>query len=287
MIRTKVYINKINESRHTLVKTNSQSGINNDSNSDVNPFQIFMLILSLHVVISSILQLVFDLSANVSEILTSVDNIICLFFFTDFIIRFNQAENKLKFMKWGWIDLLSSIPMVEQLQFIRIIRIARILRAFQQIRSSKIMFKMIFEHRFKATFSLVSAVSFVLVTFGAIGILLLEQGQPGSNINNGIDALWWSFVTITTVGYGDYYPVTTGGRIIAAMLMTAGVGLFGTFTGFISSWFVDGGEQTEQQNPKADKLYGEITELKQDIAELKQLISQQYPARGEHRNSDI
>jgi len=117
------------------------------TNNDVNPFQIFMLILSLHVVVSSLIQLIFPLSSNVSEILTSVDNIICLFFFTDFVIRFYQAENKLQFMKWGWIDLLSSVPMVEQLQFIRIIRIARILRAVQHIRSSKLVVKMIFEHR--------------------------------------------------------------------------------------------------------------------------------------------
>ncbi|PKH06519.1 ion transporter [Moritella sp. Urea-trap-13] len=246
------------------------------SNSDVNPFQIFMLILSLHVVVSSLLQLTFTFSSSVTEILTSVDNTICLFFFTDFVIRFYQADNKLQFMKWGWIDLLSSIPMVEQLQFIRIIRIARVLRSIQHIRSSKILFKMIFEHRFKATFSLVSAISFILVTFGAIGILLLEQDQIGSNINNGIDALWWSFVTITTVGYGDHYPVTTGGRIIAALLMTAGVGLFGTFTGFISSWFVDGGDQATKQQALTDSaLHSEITELKQDIADLKLLITQQ------------
>ncbi|CED60029.1 ion transporter [Moritella viscosa] len=237
-----------------------------------------MLILSLHVVVSSLLQLVFTLSSNVTEILTSVDNIICLFFFTDFIIRFYQAESKLKFMKWGWIDLLSSIPMVEQLQFIRMIRIARILRAIQHIRSSKLVLKMIFEHRFKATFSLVSAISFVLVTFGAVGILLLEQGQIGSNINNGVDALWWSFVTITTVGYGDYYPVTTGGRIIAALLMTAGVGLFGTFTGFISSWFVDGGKESKiEQTSNVNTLHTEVMALKQDIAELKMLLRQQPP----------
>ena len=248
------------------------------TNNDVNPFQIFMLILSLHVVVSSLIQLIYPLSSNVSEILTSVDNIICLFFFTDFVIRFYQAENKLQFMKWGWIDLLSSIPMVEQLQFIRIIRIARILRAIQHIRSSKLVLKMIFEHRFKATFSLVSAISFVLVTFGAVSILLLEQAQIGSNINNGVDALWWSFVTITTVGYGDYYPVTTGGRIIAALLMTAGVGLFGTFTGFISSWFVDGGKESKiEQTSNVESLHTEVMALKQDIAELKMLLRQQHP----------
>jgi len=260
------------ESVRTKIKTYDES------NSDVNPFQIFMLILSLHVVVSSLIRFVFTLPGNVTEILTSVDNIICLFFFSDFVIRFKQAENKLQFMKWGWIDLLSSVPMVEQLQFIRIIRIARIIRAIQHIRSSKIVFTMIFEHRFKATFSLVSAISFVLVTLGAVGILLLEQDQTGSNINSGIDALWWSFVTITTVGYGDYYPVTTGGRIIAALLMTAGVGLFGTFTGFISSWFVDGAENTNnKQLPKDETLHTEISDLKQDIAELKMLMAQQSP----------
>ncbi|MDX2322088.1 MAG: potassium channel family protein, partial [Moritella sp.] len=109
--------------------------------------------------------------------------------------------------------------------------------------------------------------------------------QEGSNINTGIDALWWAFVTITTVGYGDYYPVTTGGRIIAALLMTAGVGLFGTFTGFISSWFVDGGEKVKlNQTTNVDELKTEIVNLKQDIAELKSLICQQPHTFDDTRN---
>lgn len=61
------------------------------------------------------------------------------------------------------------------------------------------------------------------------------ETAPESNIKTAEDAIWWAFVTITTVGYGDRFPVTTEGRIIAALLMTAGVGLFGTFTGFIAS----------------------------------------------------
>lgn len=82
-----------------------------------------------------------------------------------------------------------------------------------------------------------------MVVFSSIAILQFET-LPNSNIKTAGDAIWWSYVTITTVGYGDKYPVTPEGRIIAAMLMTVGVGLFGTFTAYISSWFV----KAENQN---------------------------------------
>jgi voltage-gated potassium channel len=62
------------------------------------------------------------------------------------------------------------------------------------------------------------------------------ENSPESNIRTAEDALWWSYTTITTVGYGDRYPVTSEGRIIGVMLMTVGVGIFGTYTAIISSW---------------------------------------------------
>ena len=75
---------------------------------------------------------------------------------------------------------------------------------------------------------------------------MLEPQAPNSNIKDAEDALWWSFVTITTVGYGDRFPVTTEGRLVGAVLMICGVGLFGTFTGFIASWFMEGEKNTEK-----------------------------------------
>jgi voltage-gated potassium channel len=77
----------------------------------------------------------------------------------------------------------------------------------------------------------------LLIIFSSVSILQFEDA-PTSNIKTAEDAIWWSYVTITTVGYGDKFPVTTEGRIIGVILMTAGVGLFGTLTGFISSWFL-------------------------------------------------
>jgi voltage-gated potassium channel len=85
-----------------------------------------------------------------------------------------------------------------------------------------------------------------MVIFSSIAILQVEHA-PNSNIKTAEDALWWSYVTITTVGYGDKYPVTTEGRIIAVFLMTIGVGLFGTFTAFLASWFI---EETKKEHRK-------------------------------------
>jgi voltage-gated potassium channel len=87
-------------------------------------------------------------------------------------------------------------------------------------------------------------ISITLVIFSSIAILNVET-KPESNIKGAEDALWWAVVTITTVGYGDKYPITTEGRIIGALLMTAGVGLFGAFTGYVASWFLGSRQKSE------------------------------------------
>lgn len=82
----------------------------------------------------------------------------------------------------------------------------------------------------------VSIITVLVVIFSSISILIVEK-DPLSNIKSAEDALWWSLVTVTTVGYGDKFPVTTEGRLIGVVLMFLGVGIFGTFTGYIASWF--------------------------------------------------
>jgi voltage-gated potassium channel len=96
----------------------------------------------------------------------------------------------------------------------------------------------IFKNRVQGTFSAVATIAVLMVIFSAIAILQVET-DPNSNIKTAEDALWWAYVTFTTVGYGDKFPVTTEGRIIAALLMTVGVGLFGTFTAYVASWFIE------------------------------------------------
>jgi voltage-gated potassium channel len=66
---------------------------------------------------------------------------------------------------------------------------------------------------------------FVIIIFGGIGVYLVEHNKPGANITNLGNAFWWAIITITTVGYGDYTPVTTIGRIIAVVVMFSGIGI--------------------------------------------------------------
>ena len=78
----------------------------------------------------------------------------------------------------------------------------------------------------------------LVLQFGSLGILYLEEDAPGANIVTASDALWYTIVTISTVGYGDQYPVTDGGRFLGSLIIVVGVGIFGTFTGYLANLFL-------------------------------------------------
>jgi voltage-gated potassium channel len=208
---------------------------------------ILVLILSVYVLVTMIIDTFFVLPVEISRVLGFLDNVICLFFLAEFFIRFFKAENKLKFMKWGWIDLISSIPNIDALRFGRTLRLIRILRILRAFRSTKNIVTHIFKTRAQGAFTTVILLAFLLIIFSSLSILQFET-EPNSNIKTAEDAIWWSYVTITTVGYGDKFPVTTEGRIIGVLLMTAGVALFGTFTGYISSWFLGEKKAAEKRD---------------------------------------
>ena len=198
---------------------------------------IIVIMLSIYVLGALLIDTAFVLPSETSTLLFYIDNAICAFFFLEFLIRFYNAESKLKFMKWGWIDLLSSIPLIGYLRAGRLLRLIRLLRVIKAFRSTRHLVNHIFKNKAEGAFTSITAIAILLVIFSAIAILQVEK-DPNSNIKTAEDAIWWAYVTITTVGYGDKYPVTTEGRIIATLLMTAGVGMFGTFTAFVASWFV-------------------------------------------------
>jgi voltage-gated potassium channel len=128
--------------------------------------------------------------------------------------------------------------MIDFFRFGRIIRVIRIFRIIKAFKTLKMFVEYVFKNKVSGTFSSVSVIAILVIIFSSISILQVENA-PDSNIKTAEDAIWWSYVTVTTVGYGEYYPVTTAGRIIAGILMTVGVGLFGTFTAYVASWFVD------------------------------------------------
>ncbi len=227
-------------------------------------WQIVMLVLCVYVLGALFVDTIFTLPPETSSLLTHIDNFICLVFIGDFVSNIIRAKDRLGYLKWGWIDLLSSIPNLSLLRWGRLIRVIRIMRILRGIRSTKHIVKIIFVNRAKGTIASVSMISFLLMVSASIGILNCETA-PNSNIKTAADAIWWSFVTITTVGYGDFFPVTLTGRLIAALLMVAGVGMFGAFTAYVASFFM--------QHPDENQSVQILKELKAINRRLEKLES--------------
>jgi voltage-gated potassium channel len=201
-------------------------------------YQVYALALSIFALAALAAQASPGLRPEVRTILEIADLVVCVLFFVDFVVCFVRAPNRARYMAtWGWLDLISSIPALDVFRWGRAARMVRILRVLRALRASRIIAQIILERRAESVFLATCLGALVLVVVASISILAFEIG-PDSNIRTAEDALWWAFATITTVGYGDKVPVTSEGRVLAVMLMTAGVGLFGTFSALLAAWFL-------------------------------------------------
>jgi voltage-gated potassium channel len=197
-------------------------------------------------------------------------------FLADFGLSFYSAENRWRyFFTWGWLDLLSSIPTLDAARWGRAARIARIVRVLRGIRATMILTSLVLEKRRQSGVLAAALLALLLLTIASISILHVET-DPRSNIKTAEDAIWWSLTTITTVGYGDHFPVTSEGRFVAGILMCAGVGLFGMFSGFLASWFVA---------PDARQEHPDLHALRQEIRDLRAAVERS--ERGERRPQNV
>jgi voltage-gated potassium channel len=121
-----------------------------------------------------------------------------------------------------------------------------------------------------------------LLAFGSIAVLEAERHSPRGNIRTIGDALWWSFTTMTTVGYGDHAPTTGVGRLIAVGLMLSGIALLGVVTADIAAWFLARFQEDEAENRRvqvvAEELLTEIRELRRQMADLTEATTGARPA---------
>lgn len=163
-----------------------------------------------------------------------IDNGIIAIFALDYLVRLVMAESKLNFIRANVIDLIAIIPFNSIFQTLRIARLLRFIKMFKALRILAFMgkFQKSIEKFVKTNnFHYVLLITTVTIFAGALGMQLTEDKTFA-------DSLWWSFVTATTVGYGDISPATTQGRIIAAILMVSGIGFIGMLTGTISTFFL-------------------------------------------------
>ena len=122
----------------------------------------------------------------------------------------------------------------------------------------------------------------VLVLNGAVIVYLFERHAPGSNIHTLGDALWWSFVTVTTVGYGDFYPVTTSGRVTACFIMGTGLLTLAVVTAQVASSFVAQGPSRARPAPQDEPARHDVTlaELDQRLARIERLLTATHPGNS-------
>lgn len=226
-------------------------------------YQLFMLALCVFALIAVVAQNLFKLDPEIERLLHWTDDAICIAFLIDFGISMRRAPDKWRyFVTWGWLDLLSAIPTFDVARWGRLARIARLARVFRGLRATRLLTKAVLRERSKSTSFAAALLAFLLIICCSTAILYVED-HPGSNIKTAGDALWWSFTTITTVGYGDTFPRTMEGRFIAALLMTAGVGVFGAFSAALAAWFL---------KPEDDETEQELSALRKEIAELKEMV---------------
>jgi voltage-gated potassium channel len=122
----------------------------------------------------------------------------------------------------------------------------------------------------------------VLVLNGAVIVYLFERHAPGSNIHTLGNALWWSFVTVTTVGYGDFYPVTTPGRVTACFIMSTGLLTLAVITAQVASSFVAQGPSRARLAPQDEPARPEVTlaQLDQRLARIERLLTATQPGNS-------
>jgi len=230
----------------------------------VGMFQMAVLVLTILNLCALVADTVLVLPKEVSNLIEAADTAVCGVFFVDFVIRFRRAESKRAFMKWGWIDLVASIPNLEVLRWGRLVRVLRVIRLLRGIRSAHRILTMILQNKMESGVVSVGLTAFLMVAFSSASVLICER-DPEANIKTAEDAVWWSVTTMTTVGYGDKYPVTTEGRVLGMLLMIGGIGLFGALSGLAASFFL-GGQEKQDADTRAvldrlDQMQAKLDEI--------------------------
>jgi voltage-gated potassium channel len=209
-----------------------------------NAYNIFILVLTIFSLAIMVLLLL-PVTPAERDLLTLYDNTVCIVFLIDFALNFAAAKPKRAYFvsQRGWLDLLGSIPSFGFIPFTALFRLARLSRLARITRllrgqAGKDLVLDVLDNRGQyATFITILLAGIVLST-ASILVLEFESRTPGANITTGGEAIWWGLVTITTVGYGDFYPISTFGRLTGMFVMFAGIGIIGALASILASLLV-------------------------------------------------
>ncbi|MFF4485382.1 potassium channel family protein [Streptomyces sp. NPDC001544] len=190
-------------------------------------------------------------------------------FAVDYLMRLALTRHRREFVRSHWIDLCAVVlPMLQPLRLLRMVAtlllVGRRARMASQIRLT----------------TYVGGAVVGLLMFGSLAVLSVERESPRGNIRTLGDAVWWSFTTMTTVGYGDHAPTTGLGRMIAVGLMLSGIALLGVVTANIAAWFISRFEKDDVEERRQTEA---ITHLAEEVrllrAEVAALVSREEQRR--------
>jgi len=236
-------------------------------------YEIFVGILSILSILNIVLLYAVE-DPNLDAVLYVMNALLSAIFLADFTYRLLTSESKSRyfFRQFGWADLLASVP-VQQLKILRVFRLARVFRLLRAYGVKNIARNLIRDRASSALLTLL-LMGILVLEFGSLEILHLEQYAPGANITTGSDSLWYVIVTISTVGYGDQYPVTNPGRFFGSIIIVIGVGIFGTFTGYLANLFLAPAKKRGATDAPG-------VDVRSKVNQLKELMAQQQAAMDE------
>ncbi len=254
-----------------------------------NAYNIFILVLTIFSLAIMVLLLL-PVSPAEHDLLYLYDNVVCVIFLIDFTFNISGSKPKRAYFigQRGWLDLLGSIPSIgvfqigALLRLARLSRLARITRLLRGQAGKDLVIDVLANRGQYATFITILLAGIVLSTASML-VLQVESTStdPNANITTGGDAIWWGIVTITTVGYGDFYPVTFFGRVTGVFVMFAGIGIIGALASILASLLVspsspDGSAaDTEPSTPSAEGTETPADPIAQELAALRAAMANQ------------
>ena len=184
-----------------------------------------------------------DLDTEFDALAVIADRLVCSLFITKAAWDLWTAPNRLRWWKWGWADVIASVPDVEVLRALRGLRLIMMVRVMRSTtRSVRGLVTLLDVGRTKAVAAMVFSLIVVSVVAGSFLVLGVESSHEGANIDTAEAAFLWTISTLIgaeAAGFGDHYTVTTAGRLVAIWLVTLSLGLIGSLAGLISAWIED------------------------------------------------
>jgi voltage-gated potassium channel len=239
-------------------------------------YELFILVLTV-LSLGIMVVLVLPVNDATKQLLTVYDNLICVVFLVDFAWRLARTRPRRAYVvgQRGWLDLLGSVPSfgffpyTALFRLARLSRLARVSRLLRRENRAELTRDVLTHRSQYAVFITLVAALFVLVVASVL-VLQFEGRSSDANIRTGGDALWWAVVTITTVGYGDSYPVTTLGRITAFLVMLAGVGIIGALASILASVLVPAPSDDDGAAPGAEleAIRSELAGIRSELTAL-------------------